>query len=418
MNKETIGPDGISEVLSIILLIAVTLILAYFVYILVFGPMSLLKPTSRIAAYAGTTTVPLGDTIPPMQIIDIQAMAGDYYYLTGQQNIPPDATKTAVASFTLLDPQGNSYPVVPTILSPDANKYGTTLYLYKGQNSVYRVTDNLSSISYAPTQLYPFDLGEYKITMIDTTADVILDTMDVTITGNPASSAGTSLPAPPLLNIEPNATWEMHGGVTNSTDPSSGLTIYTFDGTSGYLSGQSNPALAFTGDMTLSLWMDPTATGDPNNPSDWHTIIGKGQLNGGSSENDNYQLVQIGDELYFEWNDASTGIHYHIMTDSGPVQAGQTGYVDLTVNSGVPAIYYNGVAQPFNYYQSNYPTDTSTIAPVPVNMQNDSNDLLTGKQNGPPGDEFYYQGQMSEVALYNYALSSDSITHNLDYDQI
>ena len=417
MKKQTIGNEGFSESVSVILIIALLLVLAIIAYAMFFGTISL-KQTSRIAATAGTSTVPMGDTIPPMQIMETHTLSGDDYYLVGQSNIPPKTPHLAVASYILKDPNGVSYPVIPAILSSNANKYGTTLYIYKGQgqNPKIRITDNLASISNAPTQINPFALGDYKLTMIDNTADVILNMMNVKITGN--ATPGSPVPSGPLLNVDPNSTWTTHGGVTNRTDPS-GLTIYTFDGTSGYLSGLSNPALQFTGNMSLSFWMKPTTTGTNNgDTANWHTIIGKGVLNGGSSEYDNYQLVQIGTKLYFEWNDAGTGTHYHIMTDTTPVQAGTNAYASLTVNAGVPVIYYNGVVQPISYYQSNYPTDTTPIAAVPVIMQNNNNPLLTGKQNGPPGTEFFYKGDMSEVGLYNRALTADEIAHNLNYNQI
>ena len=416
MKKQNMGTEGISEAISVILVISLVLVLAFIVYAMLFGNISL-KPTSRVAATAGTATVPMGGSIPPMQILDTHTLSGDPYYLKGQPNIPASTANLAVASYLLNDPNGASYPVIPTGLSSNANKYGTQLYIYKGQNSIIRVTDNLAAISNAPAQVFPFALGDYKITMVDNTADVILNIMDVKVTGNATSEF--PVPSSPLLNVQPNSSWTMNGGVTNRTDPS-GLTIYTFDGTSGYISGQSNPALAFTGNMSLSLWMKPTTAGSTySDTSDWHTIIGKGVLNGGSSEFDNYQLVQIGNKLYFEWTDAvNPANHYHIMTTSTPVQAGTMGYATLTVNAGVPAIYYNGVAQPFSYYQSNYPTDSTPVSPVLVNMQNNDNPLLTGKQNGPSGSEFFYKGDMSEVALYNRAITSDEITHNLNYNQI
>ena len=106
------------------------------------------------------------------------------------------------------------------------------------------------------------------------------------------------------------------------------------------------------------------------------------------------------------------------MTDSSPVLAGQMAYVVLTFTAGVPVIYYNGVVQPISYYKSNYPTDTTKVSAVLVNMLNNNNDLLTGKQNGPVGSEFFFKGDMSEVALYNRALTAAEIAHNLNYHQI
>ena len=416
MKKQMLNSDGISEAVSVILVISLLLVLAFVVYAMFFGTISL-KPTSRVAAYAATSTVPL-TAQESRQIMNTHSVSGDNYYLKGQQNIPASTTNLAVASYRLQDPNGNSYPVTPVSLSSNANKYGTQLYIYKGQGQIpdYRVTDNLDSIS-SSAQTTPFAVGNYKITMIDNTADVVLNTMDVRITGD--GTAGSSVSSGPLLNVDPNSTWAIYGGVTNTTDPY-GLTIYTFDGTTGYLSGLSNVAQDFTGNLSLSLWMKPTTVGTNNgDTANWHTIIGKGILNGGSSEFDNYQLVQIGTKLYFEWTDAliSTN-HYHIMTNSTPVQAGHMAYVVVTVNAGVPAIYYDGVAQPFSYYKSNYPTDTTTISPVLVNMQNNNYNLLTGKQNGPVGSEFFFKGDMSEVALYNRALTAGEIAHNLNYHQI
>jgi hypothetical protein len=420
MKKQMLNSDGISEAVSVILVISLLLVLAFVVYAMFFGTISL-KPTSRVAAYAATSTVPL-TAQESGQIMSAHSVSGDNYYLKGQPNIPASTANLAVASYILEDPNGVSYPVTPASLSSSANKYGNQLYIYKGQGQKpnYMVTDNLASISYAPAQITPFALGNYKITMIDNTADVVLNTMDVKITGNTVTSGGgSSLPSPPLLNVDPNSTWTIHGGVTNTTDPY-GLTIYTFDGTSGYLSGLSNVAQDFTGNLSLSLWMKPTTVGTNNgDTANWHTIIGKGILNGGSSEFDNYQLVQIGNKLYFEWTDAVNPTnHYHIMTTSSPVLAGHMAYVVLTVDAGVPAIYYDGVAQPFSYYKSNYPTDTTTISPVLVNMQNNNYNLLTGKQNGPVGSEFFFNGDMSEVALYNRALTAGEIAHNLNYHQI
>ena len=419
MKKQMLNSDGISEAVSVILVISLLLVLAFVVYAMFFGTISL-KPTSRVAAYAATSTVPL-TAQESGQIMSAHSVSGDNYYLKGQPNIPASTANLAVASYILEDPNGVSYPVTPASLSSSANKYGNQLYIYKGQgqNPNYMVTDNLASISYAPAQITPFALGNYQITMVDNTADVILNIMDVKVTGNATPSSVVSIPSGPLLNVQPNSSWTMYGGVTNRTDPS-GLTIYTFDGTSGYLRGQSNVAQSFTGNLSLSLWMKPTTAGNSvSDTSDWHTIIGKGVLNGGSSEFDNYQLTQIGNKLYFEWTDAAnTANHYHIMTTSTPVQAGQNGYATVTINAGVPTIYYNGVAQPINYYKSNYPTDTATISPVLVNMMNNNNDLLTGKQNGPVGSEFFYKGDMSEIGLYNRALTPEEIAYNLNYQKI
>ena len=79
---------GISEVASTILVIALVLVLAMVVYALFFGSLgSYLKPTSRVAATAGTAKIAL-DASTSTQILYALPSSGDKYYLQGQSNIP------------------------------------------------------------------------------------------------------------------------------------------------------------------------------------------------------------------------------------------------------------------------------------------------------------------------------------------
>ena len=426
MKKRYNNSNGVSEAVSIILVIILVISLAFAICAMVFGSVDpYLTKTSRVAASASTANVPL-DTSSSMQIMRVLPMSGEKYYIKGQSGIPLNTANTAIAFFTVLDPRGQSYTVTPGYLSSSANTYGAPLFIYKDQSANYRLTDSLNSISSA-AQLRPFALGDYQITMRDNSANVPLTVMNVRITGN-GTSSGSQLSLP-VLNTLPNSSWTAYGGVTNYT-AASGLKMYTFDGSTGYLSATSNPALAFTGDMSLSLWMNPTtASSSWGTSSNWHTIIGKGQLNGVNSENDNYQVMQLGDRLLFEWNDASTvsptnptGNHYQAITQTGVLQANTMQYVTVSVQSGHLVAQVNGGTPitTFNYYSGNVPgvnpTGTQTI-----NLIDNSNNLLTGKQNAPAGDTintFYYKGDMSEVALYNRALTSGEITHNYNYNQI
>ena len=95
-------------------------------------------------------------------------------------------------------------------------------------------------------------------------------------------------------------------------------------------------------------------------------------------------------------------------------------YVTMTVsNGGIPKIYVNGVSQDYNVYQSNTPgvnyigSSSSPPAGYGINLQNVGNDILIGKQNGPPGTEFYYKGDMSEVSWYNRVLTPSEIAGNI-----
>ncbi|MFA4877428.1 MAG: LamG domain-containing protein [Methanoregula sp.] len=406
-----------------VLIIVLVIGLALAVYGMIFGSISLNK-VSMVAASAGTFFVPL-DTSSSMQIMRVTPAIGEDFYIQGQGTVPKNAASTqiAVVSFILRNPQGEIYTVTNGYITGNANKYGTNLYIYKDSSNAFKVTDTLDSISYAPTAIRPFELGDYQITMIDTVAKLPMNIMDVKITGNETSSTGSQASLP-LLNVLPNSTWTAHGGVTNTTDPVTGLTMYTFDGSSGYLTSTANPALDFTGDLTLSLWMKPTTTGDSSSSSNWHAIIGKGELIGTNNENDNYQLMQLGDKLLFEWNDATTGEHYQAITENGVLTAGTLQYVTTTVTGGALTIQVNGGSPvALTYNTGNVPGagDDLTDTPPTVVLANNAHDLMTGKQNAPedqPQNQFHYSGDMSEVALYNRALTAGEIAHNLNYYKI
>jgi len=130
---------------------------------------------------------------------------------------------------------------------------------------------------------------------------------------------------------------------------------------------------------------------------------------GVNDENDNYQFFQMGDRLYFEWNDAVTGIHYHAMTPTGIIQAGQWNNLDVVMQNGHLAIYNNGVSQTLSYYQSNVPGVNPVAAPT-VRLQNNNNAVTVGKQNGSPGNEFYFNGDIGGISLYNRGLTQQDIT--------
>ncbi|WP_321504761.1 LamG domain-containing protein [uncultured Methanoregula sp.] len=418
MRKIRNNSNGISETVTVIIVIILVLGLALAVYGMLFGSVSLVK-TSLVAASAGTANVPL-DTSSSMQVMRVTPEVGENFYIKGQGTVPTNsaATQIAITSFSLRDPQGEIYPVTNGYITKNANKYGTNLYIYKNSASEYKVTDSLDSISYSPTTIRPFALGDYQITMIDNTAHVPLNIMNVKITGN-ATSSTTSQYSLPLLNVLPNSSWAMHGGVSNRTDPVTGLTLYDFDGTSGYLSSTTNPSLGFTGELTLSLWMNPTATGSSSSSANWHTIIGKGFVGGVNSENDNYQIMQLGDKLLFEWNDASSPYTHYQATTTSALTPGSLQYVTATVTGGVLSIQVNGVSLPLTYNTGNVPGGGTVISAPTVTLQNNGNDLLTGKQNAASAaDYFYYSGDMSEVALYNRALTAEEIAHNINYYKI
>jgi hypothetical protein len=416
--KSMRNSEGISEVTSVILVIALVLVLAMVIYALLFSSLgSYLKPTSRVAATAGTVKIPLGSL--STQILYALPQAGDKYYLQGQSNIP---TGSPNVSFVLRDPSGKSYQTTPISLSATANQYGKPLFLYQGEiPGVYYFTDSLQNLGSNPTIL-PLSQGIWTVTMVDKNANVPLTVLQVKI------SSDSSLTNPNYPNYTlcltgvcgstgsgvPNSSYN----VTYGTGPG-GMTALHFNGINSNISIPNNPDLTFTGDMSLSLWMAPDTTG--SGTDSWHTVIGKGQISGGV-ENDNYQLVTIGNDLYFEWNDPS-GQHYHVSTTGlNPLTNNQWGYVTVVVNGGTAGgvtLYNNGNPVAVQYYNNNnpYPYEgTAMTTPPVVSLKANSLPTNVGVQ-ADPSNPFYYKGDIGNLAVYNRALSASEIQHNYNTDQ-
>ncbi|NMB79651.1 MAG: LamG domain-containing protein [Methanomicrobiales archaeon] len=391
--------EGISETVSIILVISLVLILAIVLYALLFGSVSL-KNTSRVAATAGTVIVP--ETSIP--IMYSQPSAGDNYYLLGQQNIP---SGYPVVYFMLRDPTGTSIKTTQTIKSPGANTYGTALYLYK-DTSGYHVTDSAEMIAFNRTKIRPFTpQGTWTLTMVDKTADVPLTDMKVLIGAespsyNPLGGSMTWTNFGQFINKTGYLLPFTSYNVGNFTGPG-GMKAFSFNGVSSYIQGVDNPDVSFTGNMGISLWLQPSTT------TGYHEILGKGTA---SDTNDNYDLFIIDRTLWFEWTQEGTSPAqmYHIQT--APLTWDKDWkYVTFNVNNGVPEIYYDGVSVPFNYYAGNTPGGVPLASAVPVDLKPDNNPVTIGRQNWP-GNYLYYAGNMSEVTYYNRALSASEVADN------
>jgi len=403
------NPEGISEVTSVILVIALVLILAMVIYALFFSSLgNFLKPTSRVAATAGTAKIGNGS------ILYALPQQGDKYYIQGQSpsKIPAGSP---VVYFVLKDPSGNSYQTTSSGVSDTANQYGKPLFLYEDKWGNYHYTDSIQNISI--DQIKFLAHGVWTITMYDKTAGVPLTEMKVNV-------GSDSAPTNPFL---PNYTLCLTGvcgssgsGVANNSynitygSGPGGMTAMHFNGINSNISIPNNPDLTFTGDMSISLWMATDTTG--STPANWHTVLGKGQIIGGV-ENDNYQLVTIGNDLYFEWNDPS-GQHYHVSTTGlNPLSNNQWGYVTVVVNGGTAGgvtIYNNGNPVAVQYYNNNnpYPWEGAPMASPPVvNLKANSLPTNVGVQ-ADPSNPFYYKGDIGNLAVYNRALSASEIQHN------
>ena len=346
--------------------------------------------------------------------------AGDPFYLTGQTS---GATGTQV-TLQAISPTGQ-------VLYPDASSlngtlYGKTLFIYP--NNTPSSTQCTYAISQTPPTgtLRPMALGTWTIQMIDQNVHVIAGSYTETVkngaTALPVAGGFLGTGTGQFYDVNCNPITENVNGnlITTPTGPG-GMLATLFSGGS-YITIPDSTGLAFTGNMAISMWFDPTTAGSAGDSGNWQQLIGKGlTTSAGSSaanENDNYQLFQLGNQLLFEWNDATDGQHYQAITPP-TVNANQWNYVTATVNNGQLTIYNNGVALPLVYDNSNVPNlgSTQTTPPTPnglVNIANNNNfPVNIGQQNAAsPGNDFNYNGYIGSTALYNRALTPQEIAAN------
>jgi FlaG/FlaF family flagellin (archaellin) len=419
MMKKTTNSPAISDVVSVILVIALVLVLAMVVYVLLFGSIDqkYLKKSVYVAGSAQQTGIQTSTGVAPYQLLTFLPKAGDPFYLTGQTT--HSGTQTTMR---IISPDGRN-------ISPDASTltgslYGKQLYIYPlstANECQYSVTDKVPDVKTLPKMV----TGRYQIMLIDENVHLVADSYTTDIT-----QGTTALPRTVLAGtITAGASYRADCSQTGGTCGGSGCppvsnkspcntTYSTFSG-SNYLTFPNDPTLQYTGDTTIAVMIQPTTIGSysSSDTTNWHQIIGKGVTNGVDDESDNYQLFQMGDRLYFEWNDASTGIHYQAMTPTGTIQstANRWNQINVVVQNGQLAIYDNGIPQKLSYYQSNVPEQNSLtavqMAAIGVHLKDTvSNDVTIGKQNGNP--PCYFNGNIGAISLYDRALSQTEITNN------
>jgi hypothetical protein len=393
---------------SVILVIALVLVLAVVIYALVFGAFDpkYTKKSVYVGATAETMDIPRASGFTD-HVLTLLPKAGDKFYLTGQQTAGTSGTRTTLK---LVSPDGRS--IYPRTSSLTGDPYGKQLYIYPGNSGSATMCDYEASTTVPPSNLRPMTIGIWKIQLIDEELHVVADAYETTMKYGTTSlpTAGGFISGMFRSDCSPYSQ-TTYGTLPVSTNASVGnMTITHFNGAS-YLSLANDPGLSMTGDMSISLWMDPTATGSSSSTANWHQIIGKGSLSG-STEDDNYQLFQIGDKLVFEWNDRVTNTHYQAITQN-PVLSTNWNYVTTSVSGGSIKIYNNGVVQPLVYSQGLDPRYVTTPIGFPgVRLKSNTNPVTIGKQNAPSGSDFYYKGDIGALSLYNRALTPEEIAQN------
>jgi FlaG/FlaF family flagellin (archaellin) len=405
MKRGSDNSHGISEVVSVILVIALVIVLAIVMYVLISGQLDpkYMQKSVYIAGSAEVMDLPRSSGIPDY-VLTFLPRAGDPFYFTGQTS---GITGTPT-TMQILSPDGRN--LTPDTSGLTGTLYGKTLFMY--QKSALSACEYVVSDTPPTAKLPKMTNGIWKIQIIDEKIHVIANTYTTTFT-----KGTTSLPVTVLQGTGTGKSYRSDCSVSNgtcgtgvcptqyNTSPCN-RSYSTFSG-SNYLTFPDDPTLKYTGDTSISVSIRPADT------SGWHQIIGKGVTVGVNDENDNYQLFQMGDRLYFEWNDAISGIHYHAMTPIGIVQAGQWNNIDLVVQNGQLVIYSNGVSQPLSYYQSNVPGVNPLAGAPQIHLQNNNNPVTIGKQNGGPGNEFFFKGDIGGISLYNRGLTPQEIADNL-----
>ena len=410
--------SGVSEVAAEILIVILVVLIAVVAYAAFTGQLNSLffKKSVYVAGTAAVTGIQQPGGITD-DVLTYLPKAGDAFYLTGQT---AGANGTQV-TFKAISPTGQ-------VLVPDASSikgplYGRTLYIYP--NSSPAATQCNYAISQTPPTgtLRAMTIGTWTLQMIDENVHVLANSFTETVkhgsTALPVAGGFVGGSTSQFYDVNCNPIIQTINGnlVTTSTGPGN-MTITRFNGVSS-ITIQNSTGLGFTGDMSISLWFNPSeAVPYSSSGAGWQQIIGKGVTNsvGSSStnENDNYQLFQLGNQLLFEWNDATTGQHYQAITTTTPVQANAWNYVTATVSGGQLTIYDNGVAQPLVYDNSNVPYSNPVTGSVTVNLENNNNAVNIGEQNYATNsaDAFYYNGYIGSTALYNRALTPTEIAAN------
>lgn len=160
------------------------------------------------------------------------------------------------------------------------------------------------------------------------------------------------------------------------------------------------------------MWFNPSDT------SSTYQLIGKGNtLSAGSpataaNEDDNYQVIQLGNQLLFEWNNAASPYNHYQAVTPPTVQANQWNYLTVNVEGGTVKIYNNGVAiLPLTYYNNNYHGSPAMTTTPTVDLRPNNYNFYIGNQFQSAWP-YSYQGDIGSMGLYNRALTNNEILEN------
>jgi len=391
--------DLIGTILIIILVIGLAAVIAAFLM------PNLLHKSAYIASEvsASPITQPSGQQV---EVISLLPKSGDPFYIIGQKKSPGGYP----ISVRALSPDGRNIGINCTDLT--GNLYGKELYVYPANRPGSGPCDMCINDTRPTGSMRPMVNGVWTIQLIDEESHIlVMSNADGKITKGTTSlpkvggMLGSNVYYANCSTLTPTPD---SNAPTSTTLGPGNMSYRTFNGNQ-YMQYRDDPALDFNGDMGISLWFNPSDN------SSWHQIIGKGRTtsagNTAADEDDNYQVFQIGNQLLFEWNDATTGLHYQAITPP-TVQANQWNYLTVNVEGGNLKIYNNGGASlPLIYYNDNHQGNTISTPP-PVNLRTNDYNLYIGNQFQSAWP-FSYTGSIGNMGLYNRPLTASEIQQNL-----
>jgi FlaG/FlaF family flagellin (archaellin) len=400
VKKDAGVSDLIGTILIIVLVIGLAAVVAAFLM------PNLLHKSAYIASEVAATpiTQPSGQQV---EVISVLPKSGDPFYIIGQKQ----SAGGYPISVRALSPDGRKISVNCTDLT--GNLYGKQLYVFPANRPGAGPCDMCINDTRPSGAMRPMTMGIWTIQFIDEESHIlVMSSSDPNITKGTTSlpKVGGMLGGNVYFSDCTIITPTVSSAPVNSTPGPGNMSYRTFNGVNQYMEYPNDPNLKFTGDLGISIWIQPQDLGDPGNSGYWHTIIGKGILYPDSTEFDNYQLVAVGNKLYFEWS-GSGGTHYHSQTNNAALTNGAWQYVTVNVQqNGQPQMYVNGVLQPSTVYTGNVP-NAGSVSAATVNLQDNNFPVKVGKQNSD-ANPFYYQGNIGNLALYNRPLTANEIQQN------
>ncbi len=415
---------GISDLISTILMVILVIGLA--AVITAFLMPGFIQKSVYIASEVKAIPIVNPYSNKPIEVIGLLSKDGEPFHIIGQKQ---PYMAGAPVSVHVLSPDGVNH-TWSTIDISAGSLYGKQIYIYP-PNFTDPSRCDLCMTDYPPPssqKLATMDKGRWTIQFVDEDAHIlVMSNTDGVISDGGTTSRPNAGNYPENLynnHCQPLSILSSNLGSYKVNPNMSNMKYQTFNGNQyAFVEYPSSPELNFNGDLAISLWYNPTTNLSYTGPNGvgWHQLIGKGQtISPGTrpeNENDNYQVMQLGDRLLFEWNDATTGEHYQAITPP-TILANQWNYLTVTVQGGILNIYNNDVSLPLVLNNNNVPpANPIPLVPAPVNgvnlMANDNN-MYIGNQY-QSNYQYAYIGDIGSVALYNRGLTPDEIQNNYNY---